>query len=310
MQTTPTDEVGDATAQVVEYVVALFSDSDTRDVENERDYLEGTVEALASERAARRRALDAIREALARLESADGAASVARRRLITAVQHDEAISPIYRGLICEALGAIDDADFGALALEPNLLRGVPIVYPRVEFERGRCSFQTTIMLQSLLSASAWAEFNASKERASIPVPPSKIKDGLLGWMRQKGVEVLHVHADAYFFGGRRVMWTRAEADEFERVTGEYPYRIPYRTGDAESRADCIELVDLLSDDGERRGVLPYMRGVNEPALVDSFWRPVASRGDEGVLRAQIALARVYTNKSAFKRVKWGQPRLG
>ena len=69
MQTTPTDEVGDATAQVVEYVVALFSDSDTRDVENERDYLEGTVEALASERAARRRALDAVREARVRFFS-------------------------------------------------------------------------------------------------------------------------------------------------------------------------------------------------------------------------------------------------
>jgi hypothetical protein len=310
------DEVDDATAQLVEHVVGLFSDSahsrDGRDVTSERDYLDGTIEALVSERAMRQSAIDAVREALVRLESTHAvAAGVARRRLVTAVQHDEAINPIYRGLICEALGSMDDVEFANLALEQNMLHSVPVVYPRVEFERGRCAFRTTIMLYHLLSASAWAEYNSYKARASIPVPPSAIKPGLLDWMRARGVEELHVRADAYRGvggAGGQVMWTRAEADEFERVTGRdaYVYRLD-RICDAERKAECVEFIDLLSDDGERRGVLPYMRGVNEAALIEEFWRPIVVR-NKGAMRAQIEYARIYTRKGTHQRARWGPPR--
>jgi hypothetical protein len=304
------NEVDDATAQLVEHVARIFSDSvhaRERDATSERDYLDGTIEELVAERDVRQRALDAVRDALGRLEGTDGATAAARRRLVAAVQRDEAIGPIYRGLICAAIGAMDDAK-----LQSRSLHSVWILYPRVDFERGRCIFQTLIMLRCLVSASAWSEFKARKDRPSIPVPPSAIRPGLLGWMRAKGVAQLHVRADAYhgfptaWAVTGRVLWTRAEADAFERVMDVDPYA--YRMGGAE----FVEYVDLLSDDdGATRGVLPYMRGVNEAALIDSFWRPVILR-DENETRAQIELAHAYSHSrrnSAHRRAVWGPPRL-
>lgn len=58
-------------------------------------------------------------------------------------------------------------------------------------------------------------------------------------------------------------------------------------------------------------VLPYMRGVNEAALIDSFWRPVLL-GDQNETRAQIELAHAYSHSrrnSTHRRARWGPPRL-
>ena len=185
-------EVDDATAQLVEHVMGLFSAE--RDVRGERDYLEGAVRTYASEREAHEAARAAVGAALTRLGRASQAdlEGAARRRLVAAVQHDDAISPVYRGLICAAIGAIEEGfEFDARATEPDEgdagIGGIPILYPRVEFGRDRTTFETRVALRSLLSAAGWAALNAQTTRAPLPVPPSAIGAGLFGWLRRKGV---------------------------------------------------------------------------------------------------------------------------
>lgn len=290
-------EVDDATAQLVEQVMRLLSTE--RDVRGERDYLEGTVRTYASEREAHRDAVNAIRAALTRLGRSSQAdiEGTARRRLVAAVQHDDAVSPVYRGLICAAIGAIREGfEFDDPATEHDGESGVgatPILYPRVEFERDRTTFKTRVALRHLLSASAWAALNAPTTRAPLAVPPSALGAGLFEWLRRKGVAALHVSAEAYVADGARVTWTDAEVDAFARETGREPV--------VDTDADGPSLVDVLHDHG--RGALPYMRGVNERAAVDAFWRS----DDDGV-RAQLRLARVYGNEAVHRRGKWRLPR--
>lgn len=309
-------EVDDATAQLVEHVVGLLATA--RDVREERGYLEGAVETYVSDLDASRRALDAIHAALARFDRSRIRADIegaARRRLVTAVQHDGAISVVYRGLICAAIGAIREGfDFDALATEPDEydglrdkgIGGTPILYPRVEFERDRTTFKTTVALRHLLSASGWAALNAPTTRAPLPVPPSAIGAGLFEWLRRKGVAALHVGADACVADGERVTWTGAERDAFKHVTGReaaWDETMDELQPDGSSVWRGHSYVDVLYDGGGRRGVLPYMRGVNERAALDAFWR-----SDDDIVRAQLKLARVYGSEAVHRRGKWRLPR--